>query len=87
MAAGARAHGEAEGNGDPGVLLPCGRDSQGLVHLLKGVLRLLEKTKDNRLAELAVILTVIHLQDLAKSDRVDSIPQVGEVGVSVVLRR
>lgn len=70
----------------PGVVAIWGQDSQGLIHLLKGVLGLLEKTKDNRLAELAVILAVIHLQDLAKSDRVDSIPQVREVGVSVVLR-
>jgi hypothetical protein len=58
---------------------------QGLVHFFKRLLCLFEEAKYNGLAEFAIVLTVVHLQDLTKSGRVDGIPKIGKVGVTSIM--
>jgi len=53
-------------------------DKQRLLHLLKRLLRLLKEAKHNALAELALLLIIIHLQDLLKRQGIDAVPQVWE---------
>lgn len=47
--------------------------SQVLVHLLEGAVGLAEEVKDDALAELAVDLVLVHLEDLLKGRRVDAV--------------
>lgn len=51
-------------------------NSQCIVHLLEGLLGLLEEAEDNRLAELPVILIIIHLQDLLKGYGIDAVAEI-----------
>lgn len=53
-------------------------DKQRLLHLLKRLFRLLKEAKHNALAELALLLVIIHLQDLLKRQGIDAVPQVWE---------
>lgn len=54
-------------------------DVQGIFHLDKGLLGLLKETKDNRLAELAAVLLVVHLQDLIKGAGINAVTKIGVV--------
>jgi len=49
---------------------------QGVLHLDKGLLGLLKEAKDNGLAELALILVVIHLQDLFEGEGIDAVAEI-----------
>jgi hypothetical protein len=51
---------------------------QGVVHLGEGLLGLLEEAKDDGPAELALVLVVVHLQDLLEGHGVDAVAQVGQ---------
>lgn len=50
--------------------------SQSSVHLLEGLLNLLEEVEDQRLGELALALVLIHLQDLGESAHVDMVAEI-----------
>jgi hypothetical protein len=49
---------------------------QCIVHLGKGLLSLLKETKDNRPTELAVVLIVVHFQDLFKGQDVNAVAEI-----------
>lgn len=50
--------------------------SQSSVHLLEGLLNLLEEVEDQRLGKLALALVLIHLQDLGESPHVDMVAEI-----------
>lgn len=62
---------------------------QSRVHLLKGFFGLFKEAEDNGFAEFAIVLTIIHLQNLAEGHNIDRIPKVGQVAVMtvIILRR
>lgn len=51
---------------------------QSIVHLGEGLLGLLKEAKDDRAAELALILVVVHLQDLLEGHGINAVAQVGQ---------
>ena len=51
---------------------------QCVLHLDEGLLGLLEEAEDDGAAELAIILVVVHLEDLLKGQGIDAITQIGE---------
>jgi len=48
----------------------------GVLHLDKGLLGLLKEAKDNGLAEFALLLVVVHLQDLLKGQGIDTVAEI-----------
>lgn len=57
---------------------------QGFIHFRKSFFSLLKEAKDNRRAKVAVVLALVHLQDLAESYSIDGISQVGQVSICLV---
>jgi len=49
---------------------------QRVVHLLERLFSLLEETEDDRPGEFAVVLFIIHLQDLLESHGINALAQV-----------
>lgn len=54
-------------------------NSQSLLHLLECTLGLLEEPIDNTLAEVAIVVVVVHFENLFKSRLVDGVGHVGEL--------
>lgn len=54
------------------------QDLQGLVHLLEGLLSLLEKVQDQGLGELALSFILVHLEDLGEGLHIDMLAEVGQ---------
>ena len=57
-----------------------GRDLHRLLHLLKGSICLVEEPVDDALAEVPVLVVVIHFQDLVKGGLVNPVTKVRETG-------
>ena len=53
-------------------------DSQRRIHLVESCLRLLEEAVNYALAEFSLVLIVVHLQNLFKSQRVNRVAAVRE---------
>jgi hypothetical protein len=51
-------------------------DVQRILHIRECLLRLFEEAKNNRLGKLAIILIVIHLQDLLEGIDIDAVAEV-----------
>lgn len=51
-------------------------DSQCIVHLLEGLLGLLEEAEHNRLAKLPVVLIIVHLQDLLEGQNINAVAEI-----------
>lgn len=69
------------------MMLRLQRDIQSLLHLLECAVGLLEKSKYNTLAEVAVVV-IVHFEDLFKGGFVDRVGHVGELrGTSLGLGR
>lgn len=56
-------------------------------HLVEGAFSLLEKVEDNALAELALVLIVVHLENLLKGGRVDGVAGVRQAGGALLALR
>src|SRR5689334_19213367 len=59
--------------------MPTTEDLQSGLHLVKSLRCLLEKVEDQRCAEVALLLALIHLEDLRKDRIVDVVSKVQHV--------
>lgn len=50
---------------------------QCVLHLDEGLLSLLEESEDNGATELAIVLIIVHLENLLKGQGIDAVAQVG----------
>jgi hypothetical protein len=55
-----------------------GGNVQGLIHLDESLLGLFEESKHNGPAEFAIILIIVHLEDLLEGHRVNAVAQIWE---------
>jgi hypothetical protein len=51
---------------------------QRFVHFVEGLLSLLKKPKNDRPTEFALVLVVVHLEDLLESQDIDAIAKIRE---------
>lgn len=53
-------------------------NAQVIVHLVERAVGLLEEVEDDALAELSLLLVIVHLEDLLKGCDIDSVAKIGE---------
>jgi hypothetical protein len=60
---------------------------QCIIHLGKGLLSLLKESKDNRATKLAIVLVVIHLQDLFKGQDINAVAEIWQANRTLLALR
>ena len=59
-------------------------NSQCVIHLFESLLGLLKEAEHNRSAELAVVLIIIHLQDLLEGHGINAVAEVWQADGSLL---